>query len=640
MDDLVPVSVGSTNIIELPPALADVEAHGATVRVLLVKSDEEGENPLRTLLSETQTGLSGDLLDPPYDMAKLAGLFDISSGLRPNIDAYATNIESCGFRFNPAIDLNAPDAVERVRAAMFLERLVAAEEGEVLKRLGKAECPTLNEELAAYDDVEEPKDAEVEERLRKLRRLGTLELARARAFFTFVNPDGSFVALRNQCRTELEQLGNAYWEIVRDKLGRISRILYVPAVTVRLAKLDEQATEVTERVRVADLHWREVTQKRHFRRFAQVQTLEQLGAGSRESVIGWFKEFGDPRVVSKQSGKYYADEDALRKAEPDSSSATEILHFKIFSPGSPYGVPRWVGNMPGVLGSRELDQINEAYFDNKAVPPLALLVSGGRLAANSLSRFESFFKSDAKGIKNFHRVIVIEAEPAAATSDPTKPSMVPKLSFERLRDAQQDDALFQNYDARNLAKLGMSFRVPEALRGVSGPGSLAAMRQTEAQVFRPLRNEFDETMNRRIMPELGIRFWSFQSNAPDMFDAEALAKAITEHVKEGILMPMEGRALASVVYNRDLPPIKEEWAKRPLALTLAMTRILSGPAEAARATTGADQSPESVLEAITIPTEDAAVLSPSQPKAPAKPNGAGKKPKARQLSTDEELPDA
>src|SRR3990170_2923188 len=115
---LDPIAVGSTGVIELPPLPVAPESPGARVRVMLVKADEDGQNPLRTLLAESGVAASGDLLDPPYDMNKLAELLDISSGLRPNIDAYVTNIDASGFRFEPAINLSAPDANERVHAAM------------------------------------------------------------------------------------------------------------------------------------------------------------------------------------------------------------------------------------------------------------------------------------------------------------------------------------------------------------------------------------------------------------------------------------------------------------------------------------------------------------------------------------------
>ena len=41
------------------------------------------------------------------------------------------------------------------------------------------------------------------------------------------------------------------------------------------------------------------------------------------------------------------------------------------SPRSPYGVPRWVGTLLSVLGSRQMEEVNYLYFENKSVPPMA-----------------------------------------------------------------------------------------------------------------------------------------------------------------------------------------------------------------------------------------------------------------------------
>ena len=58
---------------------------------------------------------------------------------------------------------------------------------------------------------------------------------------------------------------------------------------------------------------------------------------------------------------------------------------------------------PSVLGSRQAEEVNFLYFENKSVPPLALLVSGGRLSAQSIPRIESFIENHIRGKRNFHK---------------------------------------------------------------------------------------------------------------------------------------------------------------------------------------------------------------------------------------------
>ncbi|MFP2964097.1 hypothetical protein ACLEPN_41900 [Myxococcus sp. 1LA] len=66
-------------------------------------------------------------LQPPYEPEALCLLVEHSNSLRQNVDAYATNIDGFGYRFEPAIDFDADGAQEKVADAMALERLAARE---------------------------------------------------------------------------------------------------------------------------------------------------------------------------------------------------------------------------------------------------------------------------------------------------------------------------------------------------------------------------------------------------------------------------------------------------------------------------------------------------------------------------------
>lgn len=164
--------------------------------------------------------------------------------------------------------------------------------------------------------------------------------------------------------------------------------------------------------------------------------------------------------------------------------------------------------------------------------------------------------------------MILEAESAGAT-DATKT----KIELKPLTNAQQQDALFQNYDERNIDKVGASFRMPRILRGESKDFNRAVadaqMRFCEDQVFQPERAEFDHFMNHRILPDMGIRMWRFKSQSPITRDPERLSDSIERLVRVGVLTPEEGRALAADVFNREFRNIRDDWVKRPITLTLA-----------------------------------------------------------------------
>lgn len=517
-----------------------VSAIKATV---LGKSERKGTELIDFLVKKDE---EAGVLTPPYDFERLYKLFEQSSILRPNVDAYVTNIESFGHHLLPTIDLASKSARGRIADAILYERtLDAHEKGEVLEA------------------VVEPTEVEVDARIELLRRTARLEYSRLKAFFSFVCPLFSFIELRRRTRQDLEVIGNAFWEVVRNSLSEIVNIYYVNPLHVRLCEEDEEPTLVKEKVRVTDITWRTYEVPIYFRRYFKI---------GRHGRRVYFKELGDPRIISRSTGKVYDSPEGLRIEEPTALPASEMLHFTIFTPASDYGVSRWIANLPGVLGNRELEEVNYNYFKNNVVPPLALLVSGGRLGKGVTTRIEEFIDEHLKGKRSTHRILVLEAESQRSVGD-SGPRQVPRVMFVPLRDAQQSDALFQNYDVRNEEKVARSFRLPRILRGddkqLNRSVAYASMKLAEEQVFEPEREVLDSVVNRRIFPDLGITFWIFRSNSPIVRDPEAMSDMVTNMVKAGILLPVEARELAADIFNRAFEEISEDWTNKPLPFVLA-----------------------------------------------------------------------
>jgi len=509
---------------------------------------------LQSLTEEKKEKLPGNALPLPYDFTTLYTMFEYSSILRPCVDAYVTNIESFGHHFVPSLDLQEgkTDETDRlISDAIFYER---------------AGFDSLSETIdadAELDDSLEPSDEDVEKRKKQLRRRARLEFVRSRSFFKHCTPGSSFVALRRKSRQDLEVLGNAWWEVARNKMGEIAHFYYTKPFNIRLLPKDEGYTPVSEVERTTDISWRNVTVPRRLRGFIQLQ-------GTKDPT--YFKAFGDPRYVSRTSGVAYETLEKMLEEEPEAQPATELIHFRIFSPASDYGIPRWVANGPAILGSRELDEVNLGYFKNNTVPPLALLCSGGRLGTSAATKIEEFVDEHLKGRDGIHRILVLEAQGQKnAVGDSSR--SVPRLQFVPLRDVQQTDALFQNYDRQNEAKVARSFRLPRMLRGDESANTKAtawaSLRFAEEQVFEPEREEFDDMMNRDLLPKLHIMFWLFRSNAPVTRDPERMTIMVRDLVKVGVLLPREGRELLRDIFNRHFVEISEDWTNQPLPLTLA-----------------------------------------------------------------------
>jgi PBSX family phage portal protein len=499
-----------------------------------------------SIFNDTQIFAETNAIEPPYIPEFLCQLFTHSNSLRQNIDAYAVNIDGNGHHFNPVIDPEGDDAFEEVKSAMYLESLSEAADDD-------GEHP---------HDLPMPTDAEVEKRIETIKIEMMLEKARLETFFKFCCIDESFISLRKRSRQDKEQIGYTFWEILRNKKGEPTTITYVPSFSVRLLPPTDPV-EVEMPIKRTPITIDYELIPRQFRRFVQV-----IGGQSM-----FFKEYGDPRTVSRTTGKSYKDNDEMQREEGDREiegavpEATELLYFQIHSSMTPYGIPRWIGTLLEVIGSRQANEVNYAYFDNKSVPPMAIIVSGGRLRADSVKKLEDYVETRIKGSANFHNMLIIEGEPAGQQSLEGMASGTMKIEIVPLTDAQQKDALFMQYDEKNMDKVGMAFRLPRLLRGdirdFNRGTAESALAFAESQIFAPERIDFDWVINRQILMPLGIRYWEFVSNGVTSRNPIETVDMLKSSVDAGIMTPEEARKILGAAFDTELKRIDEEWTKIP-----------------------------------------------------------------------------
>ena len=492
---------------------------------------------------------SGSLV-PPYDPAQMVHLFEHSNSLRQNVDAYVNNIDAYGFRFEPTINLESDDLEAQIRVAMFEDKVIGGESD-----------PTM------------PTDAEVKAQIEEIRQAMAVEKIKLEFFFRNCVMNESFVAHRMNTRQDQEITGNGYWEVLRDREGNLAQFILVPTHTVRLMPQGKELVRVEQNVQATPITFT----KRVFRR--RFRTYVQMFNGKRV----YFKEYTDPRIISAKTGRPWESVDKMKQEEgADATEANELIHFTVHSSRSPYGVPRWIGALLSVLGSRQAEEVNFTYFDNKAVPPLAVLVSGGRVSEETTNRLRDFIENEIKGRNSYHKILVLEAEPASGTSGPEHTGRM-KIELKPLTQAIHNDALFQGYDKENIQKVGQAFRLPPLLRGDSRDFNRATanavLKFTEQQIFAPERNRFDDKMNRLILPDLGVCFHRFKSLSPKTTDPEDAAKVVERLAKIGALVPRDVRVLAEEILNVELKRIEEPWMDIPLPLATSgrIAELLEGP---------------------------------------------------------------
>ncbi len=371
----------------------------------------------------------------------------------------------------------------------------------------------------------------------------------------FPNDDHSLQELRERLRRDIETTGNAYVEIGRDRKARIVFMAHVPAHTVRMTNKDPEPVDVEVILpREGEARIQRVTKT--FRRFVQL-------IGARRM---FFKEFGDPRPINPRTGR-------VDEAVGIEQEATELLHFRLYTPGTPYGVPRWINQLPSILGSRQAELTNLDFFKENAIPAMALLVSGGMVPQGTIDDIEGQFLA-ARGRKSFNRILVIEAygDEDAASQDGTVP--VPRMEIKPLRNERQKDALFQEYDKSNMSKVRSAFRLPPIFLGMAQEYTHATAKTSfevaESQVFGPERSSFDDTMNMKILSTYDPQFWSFRSLPARISDPEDVINALTAFDDAGALTPNVAIGLANDFFDLEIPAVEASWGDFPFDVVLSL----------------------------------------------------------------------
>jgi PBSX family phage portal protein len=462
-------------------------------------------------LFTNQYGGNDGIIQPPYDPATLAKLVEMSDILRPCIEAMATNVDGFGWQLVQPGHLKGKDD-------------------------GKSKV--------AQDEHE------------RLRRL-----------FKYPNARQNFVDLRCELRDDLETDGNGYMEVVRDAIGEIAELHRAPSATMRVTIPDKTYTAYDQAILDQDGKYIKIPRRTRFRRYVQI------AANGFDKV--YFKQFGDPRVISSKTGKELGEDVDLGEV------ATEIIAFARPVSYSIYGVPPWVGNIMGVLGSRKAEEVNYLYFDNKGIPPMVVLVSGGSLTDESFKKVNQVLNKEIKGIQNFYKTLVIEAVPHTVGELEEKATPV-RIEIKPLTQFMQKDALFGNYRDKITKAVMTAFRMAGIFIARSDDYTRAtateATRVMEEQVFDPKRRAFDGVINRTLLADMEINFWEYESLGAKTSDDVAIVEAMGK-VKETLPVAWFMEAVAAM-RNVPVGDIPEEYHEMTLGALIASQTAVPEPTEA------------------------------------------------------------
>lgn len=473
-------------------------------------------------LERSDSIVSQELVKPPFDPLVLAQLPENSSELGKCVEAMEVNIEGFGGR------------IQSVLPKQLSQTLLG---------------------VGTEEDTDEQK---------QLRSEYMSEWFKLDSLFNNPNPDDNLTTLRRKVRKDLESTGNGYWEIVKpDALSsEISCINYVPSHCIRLGKLDKKEIIVTIKQLQPDFTIKSRVFRKRFRKFAQIVGINKLI---------WFKEWDDPRVMDKRTGEWLSLEEAAKL--PKKFHATGLMWFKIHSSRTPYGIPRFIGNLFEVFGSRAASEINFITFKNNNIPSMAVLVSGGMLTDATVNRIEEFVNHNIKKSQNRSAFLILEADPG---DDGLGNTGQVKVEIKPLTSEQHSDELFQNYDKNNREKIREAFRLPAIYVGRGDvKDSPDSRKLADEQIFSPERDEMDRRINQLVI-SMGIKYWRFKSNTPSVTDDNSLVNVLSSAERSGAMSPNLGREILSAILNKELPLYEpNEFFDPDIPMSISLMRLTS-----------------------------------------------------------------
>jgi len=367
-------------------------------------------------------------------------------------------------------------------------------------------------------------------------------LVPVKEFLMEVAPTISFITLRRQLRRQLEISGYGCIEVIRNPKDEIIFMRTLESKTIRLMKLGNAVPTQKTLIRGGtEMKLQTLTRER---RYVQLVNRKKI----------YFKDFGSTRDLAKDTGTFLED---AGKRLPFEDRASEIIYLTVHrSAVSPYGVPRWLNNLPSVVGSRSAEELNLEYFAAGGIPPLMVFISGGAMAETARKQLEGLLAGKAR---NKLKGIVADIQSTSGTID--KGGGV-RVDVETFGSDRQQDSMFENYDDRCEKRVRASFRLPPLFVGKADDYSYASVFASytlaEAQVFAPERMEFDEAFNNTVMKEVTKGKYRIKSKPLTVADAETNLNTLRTAMNAGAITKKSLIENLNLVGSVEVKPLEKD----------------------------------------------------------------------------------
>lgn len=389
---------------------------------------------------------------------------------------------------------------------------------------------------------------------KELQKIADKEWNVLRRLYKNINVMNDFSTLIHKVAIDMYTFGWGMLEIIRNGSGKVCSIEYCRACNFRIVKNDNPTTDILIWEETED-GYKQVINTVRFKKFVQIVNGKRV----------YFKEFGDPRQMDCTTGDYEENID-------DDKLATELAYFYIHSSYSDYGIPDWINTAITASGTIQSELLNNKYFTDGKILPIAVVVSGGQLTEESAEAIR-----EGKGIKNAYKMLILEAAPFETSEEQAliQKGADPRVNIDikSLTDTNNSDALFRNYQIDGKEKIRDSFRLPPIYTGASSDYNRAtadtARQIAEEQIFIPRRKRICDVFNKIINNEFGIKYCELYLKGPEISDIEQKANMITSLNTAGAITPNMLIPIVNTVLNKEVEPWDDDLGNIPFELIKA-----------------------------------------------------------------------
>ncbi|TSI19893.1 phage portal protein [Bacillus sp. HY001] len=390
----------------------------------------------------------------------------------------------------------------------------------------------------------------------EIQKKADIEWEKLKFFLKYLSFEETPETIISWALADREKAGAGYIEVLRNGKGEPCSAIYMECEDVRVTKYTTPVEVMF--VVMRDNQPVKVKMPKKFRKFVQLRNGNKT----------FFKEFGDPRFMNSQTGEFTSEHNG-------DDEATEVLQLKIGP--TPYGKPRYLGNLISLYGARKAEELNYYYFKQGRHVPAAIVVENGQLTDESYAAVENYM-NEIQGVENSHKFLLLEAEGIDQEKMRGEEDITPvKVQIKSLAEMLQQDALFLEYDTKTRDKLRSSFRLPPLYTGESQDYNKStaqtAKQVTEEQVFVPQRNVVAGKLTTLFCQALDIHYVSISLKGPTSSDPLEKAKALAPFITNGSLTPNDPRDLVGEILGKELEPLTYEGAdEKPLQLIVGANK--------------------------------------------------------------------